>query len=179
MIDDKGFVYLVANRSMPNMYKVGMTRVSVGERIRTLSSSSSVPTPFVELLSVPTGHALQLEKYIHRKLRPKRVSRSREFFLFPNHDAARDEFRRCLEGFEPREYTEKETKALSQRSGDTASAAAKKAGFKSLAQVSRMLGVNKNGHPMVSQQTLRNWHRDKPALFGIVIDGCVARLNRG
>ncbi len=59
----------------------------------------------------------------------------------------------------------------------TASEQAKEAGLKSLAQVSRMMGVNKNGHPMVSQQTLRNWHRDKPELFKVVIAGCVA-LNR-
>ncbi len=56
----------------------------------------------------------------------------------------------------------------------TASEQAKAAGLKSLAQVSKMMGANKNGHPLVSQQTLRNWQRDKPELFKVVIAGCVA-----
>lgn len=46
----------------------------------------------------------------------------------------------------------------------TASEEAKKAGLKSLAEVSRLTKV--------SAQTLRNWHRDKPELFNVVLLGC-------
>jgi hypothetical protein len=53
----------------------------------------------------------------------------------------------------------------------TASDQAKDVGFKSLVEVSRALGHNKNGHPLVSRQTLINWHRDKPALFDVVLKG--------
>jgi hypothetical protein len=59
----------------------------------------------------------------------------------------------------------------------TPSQQAKAAGLKSLSQVRDMLGTNKNGHPMVSLQTLINWHRDKPELFEVVLLGCVNKIN--
>lgn len=40
-----------------------------------------------------------------------------------------------------------------------------------LKQVSEALGTSKSGHPMVSRQTLINWHRNKPALFECVVSG--------
>ena len=58
----------------------------------------------------------------------------------------------------------------------TASKQAKEAGLKSLSQVRDMLGTNKNGHPIVSTQTLNNWHNNKPELFEVVLLGCVAKL---
>ena len=48
---------------------------------------------------------------------------------------------------------------------------AKAAGLKSLSQVRDMLGTNKSGHPMVSLQTLSNWHKNKPDLFEAVLKG--------
>jgi len=53
---------------------------------------------------------------------------------------------------------------------------AKAAGLKNLSQVRDMLGTNKNGHPMVSLQTLNNWHKNKPLLFAAVLAGCAAQV---
>jgi len=55
----------------------------------------------------------------------------------------------------------------------TPSQQAKAAGLKSLAAVSRQT------HVAVS--TLKDWHRNKPVLFRIVIAGCVAlnKINKG
>jgi len=47
----------------------------------------------------------------------------------------------------------------------TPSEQCKQAGLKSLAEVVRMTGV--------SEQTLINWHRNKPMLFAVVVAGCV------
>lgn len=58
----------------------------------------------------------------------------------------------------------------------TASEKAKAAGLRSLKQISDMLGTNSNGRPMVSRQTLDNWHKNKPELFNAVLMGCVALL---
>lgn len=58
----------------------------------------------------------------------------------------------------------------------TPSQQAKAAGLKSLSQVRDMLGTNKNGHPMVSLQTLNNWAKNKPLLFQAVLDGCAKQL---
>ena len=49
----------------------------------------------------------------------------------------------------------------------TPSQQAKKAGLKSLAQVSELTGV--------SIQTLSNWAKDKPELFEIVLLGCLVK----
>lgn len=59
----------------------------------------------------------------------------------------------------------------------TPSQQAKAAGLKSLTQVRDMLGTNKNGHPMVSLQTLANWHKNKPNLFAAVLAGCMAIID--
>ena len=53
---------------------------------------------------------------------------------------------------------------------------AKSVGLKSLTQVRDLHGFNKNGHPLVSLNTLTNWHRDKPELFKSVIVGAACRL---
>lgn len=59
----------------------------------------------------------------------------------------------------------------------TPSEQAKATGLKSLSQVRDMLGTNKNGHPMVSLQTLNNWHKNKPLLFAVVLAGCAAQVS--
>jgi len=48
----------------------------------------------------------------------------------------------------------------------TTSKQAKKQGLKNLAEVSKMTGVDR--------QTLDNWAKNKPALFRIVLAGCIA-----
>lgn len=54
----------------------------------------------------------------------------------------------------------------------TPSQQAKAAGLKSLSQVRDMLGTSESGQPIVSLQTLINWHKNKPKLFNAVILGC-------
>jgi len=52
------------------------------------------------------------------------------------------------------------------RPSDSPSQQAKAAGLKSLAAVSALTGV--------SRSTLNDWHRDKPKLFKVVLEGCKA-----
>jgi len=56
----------------------------------------------------------------------------------------------------------------------TPSEQCKAAGLKSLAELSRLCGT--------SAQTLNNWHKNKPALFAVVVAGAVvikaAKINR-
>lgn len=60
----------------------------------------------------------------------------------------------------------------------TPSQQAKSTGLKSLSQVRDTLGANKNGHPMVSLQTLANWHKNKPELFEVVLIGVKQKLKK-
>lgn len=48
---------------------------------------------------------------------------------------------------------------------------AKAAGLRSLTEACQLTGQ--------SIQTLINWHRDKPALFAVVLAGCVALKEEG
>lgn len=50
----------------------------------------------------------------------------------------------------------------------TPSQQAKAAGLKSLTQVKDLTGISLN--------TLTNWHRDRPQLFEVVIEGCISKL---
>ena len=50
----------------------------------------------------------------------------------------------------------------------TPSQQAKSVGLKNLTQVSKMTGQSLN--------TLINWHRNKPELFEIVLEGCLSRV---
>lgn len=60
----------------------------------------------------------------------------------------------------------------------TPSQQAKALGLKSLNAVVAELGTNKNGHPMVSRQTLINWHKNKPDLFRVVLAGVKAEVGQ-
>lgn len=61
----------------------------------------------------------------------------------------------------------------------TPSQQAKAAGLKSLSQVRDMLGTSESGHPIVSLQTLINWHKNKPDLFDIILTGCHTKIAIG
>lgn len=74
-----GFIYVMSNQSMPNMYKIGKTKHSPQFRAKELSSTS-VPTAF-ELEWY--GHVVNYSKAeleLHSKLSRYRVRNNREFF---------------------------------------------------------------------------------------------------
>lgn len=53
----------------------------------------------------------------------------------------------------------------------TPSQQCKSYGLKSLEQVSKALGTKEDDKPVVSVQTLINWHKNKPELFKAVLLG--------
>ena len=77
--DDVGFVYLAINESMPGLVKIGMTK-DVDERIKELSRTTSVPTPFECAYSVKVVSPKQVEESLHEKYDFCRVRGEREFF---------------------------------------------------------------------------------------------------
>ena len=78
--DDVGFVYLAINESMPGLVKIGMTKVDVDERIKELSRTTSVPTPFECAYFVKVVSPKQVEESLHEKYDFCRVRGEREFF---------------------------------------------------------------------------------------------------
>src|SRR6266705_5991916 len=75
-----GWVYLIANKSMPGKAKIGFTFDDPRERDNQLSSSTGVPSPFVVIYAVKTPNPAELEDEIHHQLQARRVVSNREFF---------------------------------------------------------------------------------------------------
>ena len=77
-----GWVYVLLNPSMPEIYKVGMTDRTPEERAKELSASTSVATPFLVIYKQRTNYPKQLEFVVHKELEKSnsRVNQNREFF---------------------------------------------------------------------------------------------------
>lgn len=84
-----GFVYVVYNESMPELYKIGYTNRSPLERCRELSDKTSVPTQFKIYCYGESGNPCHLEKEIHVAAERFRVNESREFFKIPEESLLR------------------------------------------------------------------------------------------
>lgn len=77
---DYGFVYVMGNSCMPNVYKVGMTQHPPMRRRDELSSSTSVPVQFDVLFYIEVENPRSVESFMHEKFDADRISDGREFF---------------------------------------------------------------------------------------------------
>jgi hypothetical protein len=75
----EGFVYLLRNEAMPGFVKIGLTELSVEQRIRQLNNTS-VPLPFEEYFAARVPDCQALERTLHCVFGEKRVNPNREFF---------------------------------------------------------------------------------------------------
>ena len=78
----KEWVYCMSNPSMPDIYKIGMTRRTPEERLyeANMSDTFRPPTPYEILYSVETTDGIEKEKLLHSILNDYRVVNNREFF---------------------------------------------------------------------------------------------------
>lgn len=79
----KGWIYVLSNKSMPDMYKLGLTRLHPNQRAGQLSKSSGSPTEFVVEAKFISLDPERDEKILHESLSRFRVSQAREFFSCP------------------------------------------------------------------------------------------------
>jgi hypothetical protein len=78
---DPGIVYIMRSSSHGNdLYKVGLTRRNTRDRAAEVGSSTGVPLPFEVLASWDVADCGNIEKEVHKRLKPYRVSKRREFF---------------------------------------------------------------------------------------------------
>lgn len=85
--DDYGFVYILTNKWMPGIVKIGKTR-NILERMRVLYATN-VPEAFKaeHVSKLPIGKMDDTEKALHAVFSGERVNPKREFFLW-NDDKA-------------------------------------------------------------------------------------------
>ncbi len=83
-----GYVYVLTNKAMPKLVKIGYTNKSPSERAAELSSTSGVPKKFEVAFSQRIyGDAKQVEQACHAALTAKRSGK--EFFSIPVIEAKR------------------------------------------------------------------------------------------
>lgn len=75
-----GWVYILSNECMPDIYKIGMTTNSPEARAKELSSATGVPIPFKVEATFHCDDPARSEREIHEALHEFRVNDSREFF---------------------------------------------------------------------------------------------------
>ena len=82
------WVYILSNESQPGMYKIGYTaHEDVDKRVKQLSRSTSVATPFNLEWAFRCFNAERLEGEVHKKLQGHRISKDREFFAISLNEA--------------------------------------------------------------------------------------------
>lgn len=80
MTESQGFIYVLVNPSLGGLIKVGFTKRSIEERVKELSSSTSIPTPFIPVYWKRVSEVEQLEKTIHAQLKSLGFSHGKEYF---------------------------------------------------------------------------------------------------
>ncbi|MGK5049504.1 GIY-YIG nuclease family protein [Janthinobacterium sp. GB4P2] len=80
MANEYGFVYVLANESMPSIYKIGFTLNHPKARMEQLSSATACPTPFEMVACFGVASPREVEAEIHQRLIRYRVNAAREFF---------------------------------------------------------------------------------------------------
>ncbi|WP_312839307.1 GIY-YIG nuclease family protein [Pantoea piersonii] len=76
----QGFVYVLKNEFMPDVYKIGMTTNCPDLRAKEISSTTGVPTPFTVLTAHHSKNPRADERMIHEAFSRFRISEKREFF---------------------------------------------------------------------------------------------------
>ena len=90
-MSDLGYVYVLANSSMPDVVKVGKTNRSTAERSQELSNATGLPTAFIVVYEQLFVDCTVAENFVHTMLEQKgfRVADNREFFSAPVNEIVR------------------------------------------------------------------------------------------
>jgi hypothetical protein len=96
------YVYVLVNRSMPGMVKIGMTTDTPVKRARDINRATGIPTPWVPVWALKCYASFILEQRVHEHLSEYRVADNREMFSVDSVTAQRviedlgKDFTNCL-----------------------------------------------------------------------------------
>ncbi len=74
------YVYVLENKYMPGLLKIGYTYNDPQIRASQISKSTGVPGGFVVIHSQKCFNGLRVEKAVHEKLKEYRITSNKEFF---------------------------------------------------------------------------------------------------
>jgi hypothetical protein len=75
-----GRVYVLSNKAIPGLLKIGYTMNTVEGRVKELSSATGIPSEFFIEYQVECRDAAGVEALVHESLNSSRHNNSREFF---------------------------------------------------------------------------------------------------
>jgi len=81
------YVYVLVNKSVPNMVKIGMTTNTPDERARQISAATGVATPWIPVFSFNCYRSDLLEAEVHDHFAAHRVNTHREMFSVDSYTA--------------------------------------------------------------------------------------------
>lgn len=81
------YIYILVNKSVPNMVKIGMTTNTPVERARQISSATGVAIPWIPIFEFRCYRSDLLEAEIHEYFKEHRVNKHREMFSVDTHTA--------------------------------------------------------------------------------------------
>lgn len=87
--DDAGYIYLLTNPSMDGLVKLGKTKRLPKDRAKELSGPTGVPTPYKVIFEAYVSDHTKAERYVHDRLKSKRVPTNKEFFKITPTEAIR------------------------------------------------------------------------------------------
>lgn len=82
-----GRVYVLSNKAMPGLLKIGYTMNTVEGRVKELSSATGVPSELIIEYQVECRDAAGVEALVHESFNLSRHNNSREFFSISLSDA--------------------------------------------------------------------------------------------
>jgi hypothetical protein len=83
------WVYVLVNKGVPGICKIGMTTTSVRQRVHEINSATGVITPWIPVYKYECINSLTLEQAVHLELQKLgyRVNPRREGFEIPSNEA--------------------------------------------------------------------------------------------
>ena len=80
------WVYVLVNKSIPGICKIGMTTTTVGQRVKEINQATGVITPWFSVFKYKCINSRILEKAVHQHLEDLgyRVNPKREGFEIPS-----------------------------------------------------------------------------------------------
>ena len=83
------YVYVLVNKSVPNMVKIGMTTNTPTQRAHEISRATGVVTPWIPVFEFKCFRSDLLEAELHEYFAQYRVNDKREMFAIDSHTAQR------------------------------------------------------------------------------------------
>lgn len=99
---DYQYVYILSNKSMPGLIKIGFTDKTPQKRVEGLNKSTGVPMDFDIEWAFPCFNAIRLEKEIHDYFDGYRLRKNREFFRI-DIETAKENIRKIGEKYQFKE----------------------------------------------------------------------------